>query len=94
MLRNLAQTAKQLGITRKQLIFKMREAGLLNAQNLPTNPMRDKFYLQTKQGQWYHPELGMQYSESTRVTQYGINWLADKLGLERPKVPEERRRVA
>ena len=94
MLRNLAQTAKHLGIQRKQLIFKMREAGLLNAQNLPAHPIRDKFYLQTKHGQWYHPELGMQYSESTRVTQYGINWLADKLGLERPKVPEERRRVA
>ena len=94
MLRNLAKTAKYLCITRKELIKRMRDAGLLNEQNLPAHPMRDKFYLQTKQGQWYHPELGMQYSQSTRVTQYGINWLADKLGLERPKVPEERRRVA
>lgn len=94
MLRNLNQTAKHLGIKRKDLIRMMREESLLNDQNLPANPTRDKFYLQTKRGQWYHPELGLQYSESTRVTQYGINWLADKLGIERPKVPEERPRVA
>ncbi|WP_394243940.1 phage antirepressor KilAC domain-containing protein [Halopseudomonas laoshanensis] len=94
MLRNLKQTAQHLGIKHKQLIRMMREAGLLNDQNLPAHPMRDKFYLQTKQGQWYHPKLGMQHSASTRVTQYGINWLADKLGIERPKVPEERPRVA
>ncbi|PKM30210.1 MAG: DNA-binding protein [Gammaproteobacteria bacterium HGW-Gammaproteobacteria-11] len=94
MQRTLAQTARVLGVKRKDLISLMQQAGLLNSQNLPANPMRDKFYLTTKHGQWYHPQLGLQYSESTRVSQSGINWLADKLGLERPPVPQERRRVA
>lgn len=94
MVRTLQQTAKQLGITRPALIKLMREAELLNSQNLPSHPMRDKFYLQTKESQWFHPECGMQHSASTRVTQAGINWLADKLGLPRPEVAEERPRVA
>ncbi|MEH6564619.1 MAG: phage antirepressor KilAC domain-containing protein [Halopseudomonas sp.] len=94
MIRDLQKAARQLGTTRPKLIAAMKEAGLLNAQNLPAHPLRDRFYLQVKRGSWYHETLGMQYSESTRVTQAGINWLADKLGLERPPVPEDNRGVA
>tara|TARA_B100001059_G_scaffold231322_1_gene266961 strand:+ start:602 stop:886 length:285 start_codon:yes stop_codon:yes gene_type:complete len=94
MIRNLQKAARQLGTTRPDLIARMKKAGLLNEQNLPSHPMRDKLYLQIKDGSWYHPELGLQYSQSTRVTQAGINWLADKLGLERPQIPEDNRGVA
>lgn len=92
--RTLAQAARHLGTTRKDLIQRMRNAGLLDSENLPSSPVRDRFYLQIKESSWYHPECGLQYSQSTRVTQSGINWLADRLGLERPPIPEDRRGVA
>ena len=94
MIRDLKHAAEQLGTTRPKLIAMMKKAGLLNAHNLPMHPQRDRFYLIEHEGSWYHPVCGMQYSKSTRVTQTGINWLADKLGLERPTVPEDRRGVA
>lgn len=92
--RTLAQTAKHLGITRPKLINLMREKGLLNEQNLPTYPTRDRDYLGVKNGHWYHEKLGMQYSQSTRVKQAGIRWLADQLGLNPPEIPVDNRDVA
>ncbi|WP_417797140.1 phage antirepressor KilAC domain-containing protein [Stutzerimonas nitrititolerans] len=84
---NLQKAAARLGVTRSKLIEAMRNAGLLDANKLPAMPVRDRLYLKVKQGQWYHPELGMQYSQSTRVTPAGIPWLAQQLGIERP-LPE------
>lgn len=92
--RTLAQTAKHLGITRPKLINLMRDKGLLNDQNLPTYPTRDRDYLGVKNGHWYHEKLGMQYSQSTRVKQAGIRWLADQLGLNLPETPVDNRDVA
>lgn len=92
--RTLAQTAKHLGITRPKLINLMRDKGLLNEQNLPTYPTRDRDYLGVKNGHWYHEKLGMQYSQSTRVKQAGIRWLADQLGLNLPEIPVDNRDVA
>ncbi|MCO7609380.1 phage antirepressor KilAC domain-containing protein [Pseudomonas chlororaphis] len=92
--RNLKETAHYFGITRPKLIGLMREKGLLNAKSLPTFPTRDREYLVTKEGQWFHPKLGMQYSESTRVRQAGIPWLAEQLGLDLPAIPADRRDVA
>jgi len=92
--RTLAQTAKHLGITRPKLINLMREKGLLNEQNLPTYPTRDRDYLGVKNGHWYHEKLGMQYSQSTRLKQAGIRWLADQLGLNLPEIPVDNRDVA
>lgn len=83
----LHKAATRLGTSRPKLIEAMRNAGLLDANNLPAMPVRDRLYLKIKQGQWYHPELGMQYSQSTRVTPAGIPWLAQQLGIERP-LPE------
>ena len=92
--RTLAQTAKHLGITRPKLINLMREKGLLNEQNLPAYPNRDRDHLVVKNGHWYHEKLGMQYSQSTRVKQAGIRWLADQLGLNLPEIPVDSRDVA
>ncbi|MNR27201.1 Phage antirepressor protein KilAC domain protein [compost metagenome] len=79
---NLQQTAARLSITRPALIRRLREADLLDKHNLPRHPTRDRLYLQTRDGNWYHPELGMQYTRSTRVTQAGVRWLAEKLGID------------
>ena len=94
MERTLAQAAKHLGITRPKLISLMREKGLLNDRNLPAYPTRDREYLRIKDSNWYHDQLGMQYSQSTRVKQPGILWLAEQLGLDLPAIPLDNRDVA
>lgn len=82
--RTLAQTAKELGITRPKLIELMGTKQLLDDHNLPRYPNRDRQYLRVKEGSWYHPVAGMQYSKSTRVKPEGIEWLADQLALQYP----------
>ena len=94
MERNLEKTAKYFGITRPALIKRMRDKGLLADRNLPAFPVRDREYLRVKDGSWYHHELGMQYSQSTRVRQAGIRWLAEQLGLDLPAIPADHRDVA
>lgn len=87
---NLQQTAARLGITRPTLIRLMREADLIDEHNLPRHPSRDRLHLKTHDGSWYHPECGMQYTRSTRVTPVGVLWLAEKLGIDlstRPAPP-------
>lgn len=94
MERTLAQAAKHLGLTRPKLISLMREKGLLNERNLPTYPTRDREYLRIKDSNWYHDQLGMQYSQSTRIKQPGLRWLAEQLGLNLPEIPVDSRDVA
>jgi len=94
MERTLAQAAKHLDLTRPKLIGLMREKGLLNERNLPTYPNRDREYLRIKDSNWYHDQLGMQYSQSTRIKQPGIRWLAEQLGLSLPEIPVDSRDVA
>lgn len=93
MERTLAQTAKHFGITRPELIKLMREKDLLRGK-LPAYPTRDREYLRTKDSTWFHHQLGMQYSQSTRVKQAGIPWLAEQLGLELPAIQVDNRDVA
>ncbi len=94
MERTLAKAAACLGTTRPKLIKSMREKGLLNQRNLPAFPVRDREYLRVKDSNWFHAELGMQYSQSTRVRQSGIAWLAERLDLTLPEVPADHRDVA
>ncbi|RYD94158.1 MAG: DNA-binding protein [Sphingobacteriales bacterium] len=94
MERTLAQTAKLFGISRNELISRMREHELLTDRNLPRYPTRDREYMRTKEGSWFHPKAGMQYSESTRVKQAGIPWLASCLQLQLPTPPEDNRYAA
>ena len=94
MERNLAQTAKLFGISRNELISRMRENELLTDRNLPRYPTRDREFLRTKEGSWFHPQAGMQYSQSTRVKQAGIHWLASRLQLQLPTPPEDNRYAA
>ncbi|MGX1184984.1 phage antirepressor YoqD-like protein [Pseudomonas sp. F-14 TE3623] len=94
MERTLAQAANHLGLTRPKLIGLMREKGLLNERNLPIYPTRDRDYLRIKDSNWYHDQLGMQYSQSTRIKQPSIRWLAEQLGLNLPEIPVDNRDVA
>lgn len=94
MERNLEKTAKFFGITRPALIKLMRDKDLLTDRNLPAYPVRDREYLRVKDSSWFHDKLGMQYSQSTRVRQTGIPWLAKQLGLNLPAVPADHRDVA
>lgn len=94
MERTLAKAALCLGTTRPKLIKLMRDKGLLNDRNLPAFPVRDREYLRVKDSNWFHAELGMQYSQSTRVRQPGIAWLAEQLGLTLPPIAADHRDVA
>jgi len=94
MERSLVKAAKYFGLTRPKLIALMREKGLLNDRNLPAYPVRDREYLRIKDGSWYHETSGMQYSQSTKVRQAGIRWLAEQLGLNLPEIPVDNRDVA
>ena len=94
MERTLAKAAEYLGTTRPKLIKLMREKGLLNERNLPAFPVRDREYLLVKDSNWFHAELGMQYSQSTRVRQPGMAWLAKQLDLALPAIRADHRDVA
>jgi phage antirepressor YoqD-like protein len=94
MERSLEKAAKYFGITRPKLIALMREKGLINDRRLPAFPVRDREYLRIKDGTWYHETAGMQYSQSTKVRQAGMRWLAEQLGLELPAIPADNRDVA
>lgn len=94
MERTLAQAARQLGISRPKLIALMQNRALLNERNLPVYPTRDREFLRIKDSNWFHHQLGMQYSQSTRVRQPGIRWLAEQLGLDVPNIPADSRDVA
>lgn len=94
MERSLEKAAKYFGLTRPKLIALMREKGLLTDRNLPALPVRDREYLRIKNGNWYHETAGMQYSQSTKVRQAGMPWLASQLGLELPAIPADNRDVA
>jgi len=94
MERSLEKAAKYFGLTRPKLILLMRQKGLLNDRNLPAFPVRDREYLRVKNSNWFHANAGMQYSQSTKVRQAGIRWLADQPGLELPAIPADNRDVA
>lgn len=94
MERSLEKAAKYFGLTRPKLISLMREQGLLTDSNLPAFPVRDREYLRVKDSNWYHETAGMQYSQSTKVRQAGIRWLAEQLGLELPAIAADNRDVA
>lgn len=94
MERSLEKAARYFGLTRPKLIALMREKGLLNDRNLPAFPVRDREYLRVKDSNWYHETAGVQHSQSTKVRQAGIRWLAEQLGLELPAIPADNRDVA
>lgn len=45
---SLHQAAQRLGLSRPELIKRMKAAGLLDSSNLPAAPVRDRLYLRAK----------------------------------------------
>jgi len=86
---SLKEAAERLGLKHRPMMKLMREKGLLDTHNLPTNPELTKLYLVTRENRYIHPEAGWQYPRTTRVTAAGIPWLADKLAVERPMPPAQ-----
>lgn len=84
---SLKQAAERLGIGHRTLMQRMRDKGLLDKHNLPTNPVMTKEFLVTRENRYLHPRAGMQYPRTTRVTDIGIHWLAKQLGIEQPMPP-------
>lgn len=78
----LKDAASQLGISNIALMKLMREKGLLDKNNLPANPEMTRDFLVTREGRWHHPEHGMQYKRTTRLTAGSVPWLARRLGLQ------------
>lgn len=89
MSHSLKYTAERLGIGHRELMKRMRDAGLLDKHNLPANPVMTKEFLVTRENRYHHPEHGLQYPRTTRVTDAGLAWLAKKLGIERPMPPAQ-----
>lgn len=87
MSNSLKHTAERLGLKHRALMKRMREEGLLNAHNLPTNPVMTKRYLVTRENQFYSDAKGWRLTRTTRVTEDGIRWLAQRLGIELPMPP-------
>ncbi|QOU06783.1 phage antirepressor KilAC domain-containing protein [Pseudomonas fluorescens] len=84
---SLKRVAERLGLGHRKLMQRMREKGLLDKYNLPANPAATKDFLVTRESRWFHEQHGMQYKRTTRVTEVGISWLANQIGIERPAPP-------
>ena len=84
---SLKRVAERLGLGHRELMKRMRDKGLLDQHNLPTNPALTKDFLVTRESRWFHEKLGIQYKRTTRVTDVGISWLARQIGIERPPPP-------
>nr|WP_288454624.1 phage antirepressor KilAC domain-containing protein [uncultured Pseudomonas sp.] len=89
MSHSLKEAAERLGLKHRDLMKRMRERGLLDKYNLPTNPELTKLYLVTRENKFYSDNKGWRFTRTTRVTDAGIPWLADKLGIERAMPPAQ-----
>lgn len=83
----LQQAAQRLSLKRKDLVTRMRRAGLLDHRCFPLHPERDAAHLSTHQSLYSHPSIGTMSNYSTRVHAGSLRWLADKLGIDQP-MPE------
>lgn len=84
---SLKRAAQRLGLGHRELMKRMRDKGLLDKKNLPANPAATKDFLVTRETRWFHEDYGMQYQRTTRVTEIGISWLANQIGIEPPAPP-------
>lgn len=86
----LLKTAQRMGISRAELIKRMKIKGILNADNLPARPKEHRAWLTIHEGQWYHSTAGQQYRQTTRVKTEGLRWLAAELDLLPPPPEQDR----
>lgn len=78
---SLKEAAQLLNMGRNTLARQMKDQGILGPDNLPTGRHLGGPHLVVKTTGYYHPILGYTHHGSTQVTEQGLDWLADRLGV-------------
>ncbi len=89
---SLHQAAQRLGLTRPELIKRMKAAGLLDSNTLPAAPVRDRLYLRAKERPGITPNSACSTATRRRCARPEWHGSADKLGI--PRVCRRRSRTA
>src|SRR5690554_2466060 len=91
----LDQAASLLNIGRNTLARRLREAGVLGADNLPAGPYRGRVNLVVvATGTYWHPICGWTHYDRTEFTDAGLDHIAAKLGIDLARLPHPRGRQA
>lgn len=86
----LDQAAALLNMGRNTLAQRMREAGFLGSDNLPTGPYRGKTqWLLVATGTYHHPICGWTHYGRTELTDAGLDLVARKLGVDIEHLPQD-----
>ncbi|MBD3895270.1 hypothetical protein IEI94_05335 [Halomonas sp. ML-15] len=92
---SLDQAAALLNQGRNTLARRMREAGVLGADNLPATRYRGNTRLMVvATGTYWHPICGWTHYGRTEFTDAGLDHIAAKLGLELAPLPPAAARPA
>lgn len=71
----ISEAAPKLGKRPGELFAILRDAGAIDADNVPAKHLVDKGYLRERARPYLHPTLGLRLRKSTRITPAGIVWL-------------------
>lgn len=84
----LDQAAPLLNMGRNTLASRMRDAGILGPDNLPTGTYRGKTqWLLVATGTYHHPVIGWTHYGRTELTDAGLDHVAQKLGVSIQHLP-------
>lgn len=75
----LREAATRLGLRERRLFARLRELKILDGNNLPTPPHREKGWFVVEIKDWTHAARGRQCYSRTLVTPDGLRWLAVRL---------------
>ena len=91
----LNHAAALLNLGRNVLARRLREAGVLGADNLPTGPYRGRVELViVATGTYRHPIAGWTHYGRTEFTDAGLDHIAAKLGIDLARLPHPSSRRA
>ncbi|SDJ89058.1 phage antirepressor KilAC domain-containing protein [Billgrantia gudaonensis] len=91
----LDQAAALLNLGRNTLARRLREAGVLGADNLPAGPYRGRVNLVVvATGTYWHPICGWTHYGRTEFTDAGLDHIATKLGIDLARLPHPSSRRA
>lgn len=86
---SLDQAAGLLNIGRNTLARRLREAGVLGADNLPAGRYRGNTRLVlVATGTYWHPICGWTHYGRTELTDAGLDHVADRLGIAIDHLPK------
>jgi len=74
--------AKMLGIGTNKLFRRLREAKVLNKENIPYQSYISRGLFSVYHGTWNHPVTGTHHYAKTQITDQGINWLQQLINQE------------